>query len=477
MNVLQDNMPVKRRAMALDALRGLTILLMVFAGMIPWGVLPAWMYHTQEPPPLHAFRPDIPGISWVDLVFPFFLFTMGAAIPLSLTKRIASGSSPWNVARGLLWRGILLAGFAIFLVHVEPRELNPTPGWREWMLGLLGFAMLFPVLARLPQTWSKQVVWMIRAAGGAGCVLFMVFVRYPDDSGFSLYRSDIIILVLANVALFGGLVWLLSRGRLLLRLGIMGVLVASRLSASIPGWGQIFWNCSPVPWLFQVSFLQYLLIALPGTIAGELVLHWMESPTGRSDQTHFWDRMERNMILVLLAAVVVVVVPGLFARWGLPTLIAAALLCSVVWACVRNAVSSTEVLVRSLFRWGAYWLMLGLLLEPFEGGIKKDPATLSYYFVTSGLAGMVLCVLIILTDIMRQAKYFRYLAECGQNPLVAYAAVPCFVLPLLSLTGAGTVLEWLTPTPWLGVLRGAFMTSLVALTAVVCTRRGIFLRA
>lgn len=32
-----------------------------------------WMFHAQTPPPTYAFNPDVPGITWVDLVFPFFL--------------------------------------------------------------------------------------------------------------------------------------------------------------------------------------------------------------------------------------------------------------------------------------------------------------------------------------------------------------------------------------------------------------------
>ena len=63
------------RANSLDALRGYAIITMVLASTIFSYVLPAWMSHIQTPPPNHVFRPDIPGISWVDLVFPFFLFS------------------------------------------------------------------------------------------------------------------------------------------------------------------------------------------------------------------------------------------------------------------------------------------------------------------------------------------------------------------------------------------------------------------
>ena len=76
-----DRTTGQKRAFALDALRGFAILTMALSGYIPWGVLPSWMYHAQVPPPAHKFNPTIPGITWVDLVFPFFLFAMGAAIP------------------------------------------------------------------------------------------------------------------------------------------------------------------------------------------------------------------------------------------------------------------------------------------------------------------------------------------------------------------------------------------------------------
>lgn len=48
-------MSSKVRFEALDALRGLAILMMVLSGTIPFdGALPGWMYHAQLPPPDHA---------------------------------------------------------------------------------------------------------------------------------------------------------------------------------------------------------------------------------------------------------------------------------------------------------------------------------------------------------------------------------------------------------------------------------------
>ncbi|MBP9583943.1 MAG: DUF5009 domain-containing protein, partial [Bacteroidales bacterium] len=37
-----------KRYLSLDLLRGLTIFGMVFSAIIPYGVLPDWMYHIQK---------------------------------------------------------------------------------------------------------------------------------------------------------------------------------------------------------------------------------------------------------------------------------------------------------------------------------------------------------------------------------------------------------------------------------------------
>src|SRR5271155_5586886 len=82
------------RAYALDALRGFAILAMLLSGQMPFdqNALPAWMYHCQVPPPRFEWDNTVFGITWVDLVFPFFLFSMGAAFPLALNRRMEQGT-------------------------------------------------------------------------------------------------------------------------------------------------------------------------------------------------------------------------------------------------------------------------------------------------------------------------------------------------------------------------------------------------
>lgn len=88
---------MEKRAYAVDLLRGLAIVGMVLSGQILWHAeLPAWLFHAQVPPPSFRFDPSVPGITWVDLVFPFFLFSMG---PLSRWPCVSGWSSGVN-----LWR-------------------------------------------------------------------------------------------------------------------------------------------------------------------------------------------------------------------------------------------------------------------------------------------------------------------------------------------------------------------------------------
>jgi predicted acyltransferase len=470
--------PTPRRILSLDALRGLSILLMVFSSMIPFSVLPSWMYHAQEPPPNHIFNPNLSGITWVDLVFPFFLFTMGAAIPLALSKKLQQGVSSWKVLLKILYRGILLAGFAIYVMQIRPGVISNDPDWKIWFLGILGFGLLFPILAQLPKSWSALKKYLVRIAGWGGAIIFMCFVRFPDGSGFSVYRSDIIILVLSNVAVFGGVIWLISRDNLLLRISFMGILIALRLSSFFPGWVHDFWNISPFPWLFQIRFLQYLLITIPGTIAGDLILLYMGSDLKNIDHKSNWNNKKLVLITLILFIINVVVVIGMKAQWILGTSLTSIILCLIAWRLLTPLGNRVENLIRTIFKWGVYWLILGFFFEPYEGGIKKDPATLSYYFVTSGLAMFILIVLFILIDIfkLKEKNFFSMLIDSGQNPMIAYAGINNLVMPILVVTKLYGLLQTITSTPWLGVLRGAFITYVVALATTIFTKLKVFLR-
>jgi predicted acyltransferase len=467
-----------RRADALDALRGLAILLMILSGSIHFpNHLPAWMYHAQVPPPDFKFIPTLPGITWVDLVFPFFLFAMGAAFPFALSKKLDAGIPQWKIILQIVQRGVLLAGFAIYIQHVKPFALHPEPTTVDWFIGLLGFALLFPMLLRLPQTVKPAIRYTVKLAGYAGAAILLALLTYPNGTGFSVGRSDIIILVLANVAVFGSLIWLWTRNYVMLRLGLLGFFLAFRLTQNIDGsWNHWLWTASPFPWLYTLYYLQYLFIVLPGTVVGDLIYTWMNSSSSGQTETAHFSKQKMLGAFILMIGFLLVNLIGLFSRLLVPTLFANIGCCLIGLTLFSNPGNSLERLFRTLFQWGVYWLLLGLCFEAFEGGIKKDKATLSYYFVTNGLAIFSYIAFSILTDMFKKRKYVALLIESGQNPMIAYIGASNVVLPILGLTTLSSLLSMLTCTPWLGFIKGVIITLLVALLAGFCTRKKLFWR-
>jgi predicted acyltransferase len=470
------------RALALDALRGLAILAMLLSGQMPFNehALPNWMYHAQEPPPHFEWIGTLPGISWVDLVFPFFLFAMGAAFPLALSRRMENKTPPWKLGLFILERGFLLGFFALFVMAIRPSTISNHPTTGIWFLALLGFFIFFPILTRLPDAWPRAVKFSIRAAGWLAAILFFALVKYPDGSGFSLGRSDIIIIVLTNMAVFGALVWMLTRENLLLRIGVIGLMFAIRMSnmpAPTDGWVHDLWKFSPLPWIYQLYYLQYLCIVIPGTIAGDLILRWTHrAAPDQNSAPRSWSFAQYVFIFLTLLTLLLVVLIGLKARWLIETTLLAFALCFIGWMLLQNPLNETERLFQKLFHWAIYWLVLGLIFEPYEGGIKKDHPTLSYYFVTSSLAICVFTGFSILIDVFAQKRWLRLLIDNGQNPMIAYAGINNFIAPVLALVGADTLLTQFATTPWRGFWKGAIITLLMALTVSFLTRRKIFWR-
>ncbi len=473
--------PAPRRAYGLDALRGLAILGMILSGQLPFGehALPSWMYHAQVPPPKHEWMGTLAGITWVDLVFPFFLFALGASIPLALTRRLERGESKFKIALFIIERGVLLAFFALYVEDIRPYIISDHPTTATWLVALLGFALLFPILTRLPEKWPASWRLGIRAAGWIGAIALLALLQYPNGKGFELSRSDIIIVVLANMAFFGSFLWWLTRNHLLLRLGSLGILVAIRLSNMphpIEGWVSDFWKWSPIPWMYHLYYLQYLFIVVPGTIAGELMLKWMRDHDGPSTKSPKWSSASYIAVALLMLIFVILLVAGLKARWLLGTTLTTFGLCAIGWWLLSKPRNATERFFQQLFNWAIFWMVLGLFFEPYEGGIKKDKATMSYYFVTSGLAICVFIGFTILIDVFGRKRWVQLLIENGQNPMIAYAGINNLIIPLLGITSASTLLNSLDTSPWLGFVHGAIITLLLALSVSFFTKQKIFWR-
>lgn len=449
---------------------------MVLSGTIAYRILPAWMYHAQEPPPNHTFNPNLAGLTWVDLVFPLFLFSMGASIPLALSSRLAQGFIPTILY--ILKRGFLLGTFAIFLQHIRPLTMSNQPTNRTWWIALLGFFILFFMFVRWPAIGKiRQYGRWLKLSGWFASIILVSFLRYPDGSGFSLSRSDIILVVLTNMAVFGSLAWLFTKSNLLLRLGLMGLLIALRLSATADGWIAWLWSASPVPWIFQFDYLKYLFIVIPGTVAGDLILDWQHNSiinNGNKEVKYNWNNLHLFSIILLIIAICLGLLIGLQSRLVWQTALLSLGFCLLSWLLLVKPQTPTENLIKSFYQWGAYFLNIGLFFEPFEGGIKKDPSTMSYYFISTAIAFFMLILFTIFIDIFNWKKHLQLLIYNGQNPMIAYVGFANFLWPILALTKLDQLIIEHTKTPVHGFLKGLAYTLIIGFIVSFFTKRKLF---
>lgn len=484
------------RFQALDVLRALAIFGMGWSGMVPYRTLPAWMYHAQIPPPTREFNQNVFGITWVDLVFPFFLFAMGASIPIALSRRLDKGDSVRSTVLGILWRGVLLAAFALLGQHLRPYVISsenvlPIP---VLFLSLWGLILLMGIFVRYPAHWPKRLVIGLQIFSWIAAIGTICLIHYPDGAGFNNQRNDIILMVLANVAVSGSLIWLFTRGQTWVRLTIYGGIIAIFLTQNLHGFGEWIWNFDPmnffrtghwpgiwdfdhwkynqwVPIVYHFAYHKYLLIVIPGTFCGELVLSLLKGREGEET----WSRAQWFAIAGLSGVLSVIAVMALLAR--------EVALCGVLFAAVglglywltKDGKSEQERVVSQLCGWGLAFLLIGIICEPMGGGIRKDEATLSYFLVTSGLSFYAIVCFMAITGPLKVKM--TLLAEAGQNPIFAYIAITNAVPTIFGLTFVWQAIDQTNIGPWLRLALALFRNIFVLYLAALLTRKKIFLRA
>ena len=454
-----------RRIITIDILRGITIFAMILCANIGYfSDLPAWMFHAQTPPPTYAFNPDVPGITWVDLVFPFFLFTMGAAFPLAMRKRLENGASRLSVTGSLFRRWLTLTIFAIVLGNAYMIGASTRPDIVKGIFNVVLWGVMFMSLVRLKDEKKCRLV------NNAGMFLLIVMaVLGVDYMGLKLSRwsSDIIIMILANVAFFGGLLWMFTKDSIRLRwLVLLFIIAIKALSSYTPQVLDWIPSMGSIGWFFSWGYLQYLIIALAGSIVGDKLLEH-----SRSGETVSIDRYH-------IAAGVVALLAMLVQLWGLFTRhILADFIISAVLGLVFVALTFKR---RNIVSWLGYFgfafMLVGIIFDPIDGGITKDYCNLSYMITTTGMTALTGAFVLAL-ELKWQIKG-RGLSGCGQNPMLAYGVTTFVTGPILAMIGIGPWLDAISAgSPFWGVVRGLIYTLLMVAITCFFTKKKLFWRS
>ncbi|MBT1685053.1 DUF5009 domain-containing protein [Dawidia soli] len=201
-----QNSLTTQRVLSIDAFRGITILVMIFVNELA-GVqgIPAWMKHMPA---------TADAMTFVDVVFPAFLFIVGMSIPFAIASRRAKGDSVVQLNAHILFRtlGLLVLGF--FMVNAEGgyNEAAMVISLALWsLLFYVGVILIWNVYTSL----SKPVVYALRAAGVVLLLVLAWLYRGGEDGTETMTPQWWGILGLIGWAYLVACLWYqLARGRL-----------------------------------------------------------------------------------------------------------------------------------------------------------------------------------------------------------------------------------------------------------------------
>lgn len=441
-----------KRVTSIDCLRGLSMFVMIFGAAIWWyGDLPAWFFHCQTPPPDYAFHPEVRGLNVIDLVFPFFLFSMGAAIPFALRKRISRPESTRSIVLGLVRRWVTLVTFSLLLGNT-----GLMPGWDgpdvvKGIFSVVTWGGFFLSLWRTDRKWVARTGYLILLAA-------LAFEKFYCHLPLDVHNTDVIIMILAWVALFGGLIWLLTKDRLKLRGLILLFIIAVKAVCAYTDILGFLAVPGSIGWLFDWGFLQYLIIAIPASMIGDYL-------NDKSPVTV--ERTWKNVSSVVMIVAALVIQPWLlYKRFVLADVCATAVL-----FCAWLAIKPKKTFALS----GFGLLLLGLCFDFIDGGIAKDYCNLSYLFTTAGMASLTVAALEMFESFGGKS---HFLADCGQNPMIAYTICWYVISPLLYGIGLLGLIDSLCPgSPFWSIIRGLVVTGAMCASTAFFTRRKIFWRS
>lgn len=363
------------RIYSIDVFRGLTILTMVFVNDVAklHDIRP-WMRHAPT---------GTDAMTFVDLVFPAFLFIVGMSIPFALGRRLAGGESLVRIIAHVLTRtaGLLILG--VLMVNM-PRFDPAAVGMTKNLWVLLVFL-------------SVILVWN----------------RYPRPGGGA--RSLFIVLRLLGIA---SLVYLAS--------------IYRGTEASGTTWLQTSWwgILGLIGWAYLVACITYSVFRRqPAGLVGALVLFiamWIGDHVGALGvlgdrlgvpglMAHIRDYVDLGKHIGGHSAVAVagVIVASLFLD-GSPA------------GTPRKRIAWILTFAAGLF-------VGGFLLRPLYG-ISKNDATPTWCLYSAGLACLIYVALYWLVDMMRIRRWAFFLKPAGENPLLAYI-LPDIVYAALGVAG------------------------------------------
>lgn len=369
-----------QRILSIDIFRGVTIFMMVFVNELA-GVsgIPPWMKHVP---------PGADGMTFVDVVFPAFLFIVGMAIPFAVRNRLAKGTGPIHFWKHVLIRTLGLLVLGIYMVNSG--EMNPEANLipkRLWSAALYIAAIL--IWNRYPKTEHIR-----KRRGYAGLrwlgvlVLLALYFLYRKGSGDDLGGMTTSwwgILGLIGWAYFLAMVFFMIAQKMDLGISHSAIGTENRPDNRIRSLSVIF-----------ALLLAFVLILFSDLSRQFVFLQWFSAQAGHLVHT-------------------LIVISGI--------------LCALLLARDGNRQKSRHK-IRNILVLGLMLATAGYLCEPL-GGISKIGATPAWALYSAAICCVVFPLIYFLVDLKGWKNWANFLQPAGENPLLTY------ILPALFYAIAG----------------------------------------
>lgn len=449
---------------------------MVFCAIIPYGVLPAWMYHIQNPPPTHELDMTIAGLSWVDMVFPIFIFCMGASIPMAGRAKIAGGITARGYITEVFERFVMLWMFSYLYVFLNYSTNTAQDGtayntYLTSALTMAGFLALFP-LYMVFKGRSKRFVCSMRILGIALCLSIIAIGHYCFNETINVQRRGIIIFLLAFLYLFGALIWYFTRDSYRNRALVFGIILAITIVTMYEKIPAITYANPNIRWWFNTEYIYFLLLLLPATFIGDTLQKRFAAGENICKEL---TSKKMHLFFPTILTLVVWVIFATYMRWYWINLIVSTVFLMILWQFIKRYFA----LYKTLFATAAYLLVAGLILEPIDGGLKKVPCTIQYCFVTCSLSIFLLMFCDYICKFMPNSLFVKSFTGAGKNPLMGYIAFDSFIMPLMKLTGFIYLYKMAYPpgmTGW-GIVRAATIVFFTIWCVSLLSKKRIFWKA
>jgi predicted acyltransferase len=401
------------RIESIDVIRGLTILAMIFVNDIS-GVsdVPAWMKHM---PTLSD------GMTFVDLVFPAFLFIIGMAMPFSIGRRFEKGNDLWSTWKHIIIRilGLLIIGF--YMVNSDVISAQGIINHHLWIVLMYLCVMIIwnksNVTNRfLSKKWLKYIAIVV-------LVILAFLYRGENQEGLMQMRTH----------------WW----------GILGL----------------------IGWAYLVACLIYIPVRKSqfGILGGLVLLYcfYMADEAGLLSQFSLLrDFIHPSYTLGSHTAII----------------LSGTLLGNMLQ---KNIVNSNHLyILKWSFAFSLSLFLAGLLLNELHDIhimfiVSKNLGTVPWCLISSALTIWIWMAIYWLMDMKGIRSWAIIIEPAGTNPLFAYILAPlvieCFAL-LAYLFMGFNLYTWLGETFYVGLFRAIFLAFSMTWLAGYLTSRGIQLK-